>query len=312
MVKVSSLDKTDANLSVNIDIEPELRGELDPCKLARLLHITQVISATFTDPPAFLDENLSAVASSVSLMSRETSMMELDQLSSRDNMNTTPIKINFNESNQLREVDDSYDEEFKTPQGSPKDNFAHQERHNYNNNSKDHLKSLHSQSLPIDTPENTNAMMVRMQVSMKLPTVILDLTYDTTLGHHLILTLSQLNASLLFRPYDLQAEFGMNSISIEDSLRSESQKYLAKTPNDCKLIHIAYTGISNKLSPLYNLHASEIIVNFASLGLNCDIKTLTHLKPFMEVLLFMRQGNQSVIRRVQSSGANKMNNTSTG
>jgi hypothetical protein len=39
------------------------------------------------------------------------------------------------------------------------------------------------------------------------------------------------------------------------------------------------------LSPLYRSHATEVVVEFATLGLNFDVNTVMHLRPFLEVLL---------------------------
>jgi hypothetical protein len=84
----------------------------------------------------------------------------------------------------------------------------------------------------------------------------------------------------------LQVLFDLSELSIQDSLRSEAQRDLARTPiGEKRLIHISYTTISSALSPLYKKHATEIIVEFATLALNVDVKTLLNLRPFMEVLL---------------------------
>jgi hypothetical protein len=80
--------------------------------------------------------------------------------------------------------------------------------------------------------------------------------------------------------------FDLSELSIQDSLRSEAQRDLARTPRgEKRLIHISYTALSSALSPLYKKHATEVIVEFATLALNVDVKTLLNLRPFMEVLL---------------------------
>lgn len=84
----------------------------------------------------------------------------------------------------------------------------------------------------------------------------------------------------------LQVLFDLSELSIQDSLRSETQRDLARTPRgEKRLIHISYTTISSALSPLYKQHAAEVIVEFATLALNVDVKTLLNMRPFMEVLL---------------------------
>jgi hypothetical protein len=80
--------------------------------------------------------------------------------------------------------------------------------------------------------------------------------------------------------------FDLSELFLQDSLRSETQRDLARTPRgEKRLIHISYTTLSSALSPLYKKHAAEVIVEFATLALNVDVKTLLNLRPFMEVLL---------------------------
>ena len=43
--------------------------------------------------------------------------------------------------------------------------------------------------------------------------------------------------------------------------------------------------MTSPLSPLYKNHATEIVVAFATLELNVDVKTIMNLRPFMEILL---------------------------
>jgi hypothetical protein len=78
----------------------------------------------------------------------------------------------------------------------------------------------------------------------------------------------------------------LSELSIQDSLRSDTQQDLARTPRgDDRLIHISYIAMTSPLSPLYKKHATEIVVKFATLELNVDVKTIMNLRPFMEILL---------------------------
>ena len=42
------------------------------------------------------------------------------------------------------------------------------------------------------------------------------------------------------------------------------------------------------LSPLYKQHATEVVVEFAQVGLNFDVNTIMHLRPFLAILLQRR------------------------
>ena len=77
----------------------------------------------------------------------------------------------------------------------------------------------------------------------------------------------------------------MSELSIQDSLRSDTQQDLARTSGDKRLIHISYISMTSPLSPLYKNHATEIVIAFATLELNVDVKTIMNLRPFMEILL---------------------------
>ena len=108
-------------------------------------------------------------------------------------------------------------------------------------------------------------------------------------GYHLVLAVTSLHNHLVLRCYDMQLDFDLNTLSIEDSQRCASQRDLARTPTTHKmLVHISYVYMYSKLSPFYRLHGTEVIVEFAELSLNVDSKGLLHLRPFYEVLMGRR------------------------
>lgn len=413
---VQSVNKTNADMTVDIEILPELRGELDPKKLARLLHALSAASLTFSVlknlyvNPLYMEWFKHSSDRSFRLENKEVSADDINQSSGSDinnnlsevnsqqafgqyvhtsNINlsqfdtslladvlkpsqlesekilATPVKklVDLSDvsvtpdSNEIKNKDfwisDQYDKvkqsndtdasadvdddlNYGTPPASPseamlssfltptasqmvqnsdestdravetstvftpvKASLAYEGDNTFlNRETRADSEKMDSKSLENNsssTAVTVDPFRVKYRINYRMPQVVLDLAYDSKQGHHFVLTLIQLSSLILIRPYDTFMTFNIDGIAIEDSLRSESQRYLAKTPTDSKLVNITYTSMTSNLSSYYKNHASEVIVNFSSLDLNCDVKTISRLKPFMEVLLFMRAGNQYVL-----------------
>ena len=157
---------------------------------------------------------------------------------------------------------------------------------------------------------------VNVHMNVLIPEVVLDLTYDVTRGLHLVLTMNDLHAVIQTRVYDFKATFKMDQLSIQDSLRCDSQKYLVRSSSnnsgnsnlstssslstsnssmssnsrmssstESHFITIVYYNINNKESPYYKGNMTEVDVEFSEINLNTDTNTVMHLRPFMEVLL---------------------------
>lgn len=139
--------------------------------------------------------------------------------------------------------------------------------------------------------EDSDAVKHNIIVKVVVPVVSLDLHYDTVKAQHIVLAATDLCTVVKTRMYDFQASFTMNSMSIEDSSRSASQREIAWTRanvDDDNLVYISYTDIKHKRSPLFNGYGSEINVTFGSIFMISDTKTLMHIRPFYEVLLGKR------------------------
>ena len=102
----------------------------------------------------------------------------------------------------------------------------------------------------------------------------------------------------------MQVLFDLRALSIEDSLRSEGQRDIARTPpgETRKLIHVAYAGMYSALSPLYKQHATEVVVEFAQVGVNFDVDTIMHLRPFLAILLQRRSPPPAPVDSSDSAG----------
>jgi hypothetical protein len=283
-------------MGIEIDIKPELRGELDPRKLARLFHIIQAVYLTFQNLPTLniglvLDSSLSTEASTANLASiSHVDLEEEDDGLTYGTPRASPIEfLDF-------PVDEtSGKSSMKQPNSSPSVQSKKSNKLTSPSPSADRLNDL-SESPSRSELKPVDPNHVKMRITCNLRKVVLDLAYDVAQGHHLVLTLTNATTVVITRAYDMVVSFDLNELAIEDSIRSEYQRYLAKTPENCQLINITYTNSSSTLSPYYRNHASEVVVNFASLGLNFDVKTVSHLKPFIEVLVHLRGGNQSILR----------------
>lgn len=294
-------------MTIDIDIQPELRGELDPKKLCRLFHLIQSITVTFLDQPKL---NISTAYSDTMLHHIQDSIDD-DEIEDDGLLYGTAraSPVEFLEA--LQSDSTTQNEDKSQILSLPREDSSSKDQLCDDESSLGEFKSvLGSTSIMSqkNAPIPVNPYYVVRRIKCTLPQVVLDLTYNSSLSHHLILTLSQTAITIIMRPYDMKVLFNVNGISIEDSIRVEHQRYVAKTPQDCQFIDISYVNSSSSLSPYYRHHASEVIVNFASLALNFDIKTISHLKPFLEILIHLRGGNQSVLRdssQLQSSNSNK-------
>lgn len=129
-----------------------------------------------------------------------------------------------------------------------------------------------------------------MRIDLVLPAVALDLTYDVHKGYHLVLEVKSLRTTMLSRLHDRSINFEMGAVSMRDSFRAAAQRDLIWTPPESgKLVRVSYVNVTSKESPLYVRHATDIVMKFANLGLNVDVNTINHLRPFFEVLLSSRQ-----------------------
>lgn len=234
VMNVQNIDQSLADMTMDIEIKPELKGELSAVKLSRLLHVLGEISQSFSKP---------------------ANIISLSQSFTNQKINERSLHSHTNLQEIIEAIETSNDS----------DNLI-----------------------------NIDPNQVGLKINVKMPIIILELTYDTLNSNHLVFEVKALELNILIRPYDLQIEIDLNEFNIKDSKRALSQQYLAKTPNDCEnLIHISYLSVNNSLSPLFKQHSSEIVVNFAILNLNLDVITTTHLQPFMSVLLSKNENEES-------------------
>lgn len=228
-IHFQNIEKSNGEMTLDVEVKPEVRGELNALKLARLLYLIGVIHSTFFSKPLEIDKNLG-----------------------KEEQKVTPI---------IEEIIDDNTDIYPDIIGA----------------------------IQIDIDER-DPLVVNLNVLLKFPVLVLDLTYDVETGNHLVFAVRTLETRYVSRAYDSQIFFDLSDLSIQDSLRAESQQYLARSenPGNKNLINITYTNSNSFKSPLYKKHATEIIVKFADLGLSMDVYTVLHLKPFVEILLFRR------------------------
>ncbi len=262
---IQNVDKSIADTTVDLEIKPELRGELTAVKLDRLCYCMGIAQETLFHKPVDLPG--------------------MEKLKALDIMFVTVEMNRPSSSNDIRKVAIS---------GGAADGASAQ----VNNNDEDasEIKSLITQwdrqkEAETDTRDPTHTGLC---LNINMPALALDLSYDNENSNkHLIFEVRSLNTRLLNRPSDIQMEISLKEFAIQDSFRCESQRYLASTPKDSpNLINISYVNIQNRRSPLYQKHGAHMFVNFANLHLNLDVNTLMHLRPFLIVLLHRNFGNQ--------------------
>lgn len=139
-----------------------------------------------------------------------------------------------------------------------------------------------------------------LDVRLHVPEVALDLQYDVHRRQHLILTVNSLKGHLIMRPYDMQLDFDLNTVAIEDSQRNLSQRDLVRTPvSDRVLVRMTIAWMYSRKSPLFRTDGTEVTIDFAEIALNVDYRTLGHVRPFYEVLLGRREHFPAELQSVQ-------------
>jgi hypothetical protein len=283
-ISVQNKDKSVADQTIDVKFSPEVRGELDKAKLARLLFTLSLLSAMSSgcppsplakspsaavlgrlDSPRAMDPTIMKAYSVARVPSTEGGMVR-----AAPSTPMTPLRAVSNNGT----VDDAEIMELLDSL-SPESVFDEL-------NSPDKAEGIDDITLQDMDPRKVNTV-----ISVLIPTIALDLMYDAQAKNHLIFATDNLAMQLVSRPFDSQIVFELGSLSIKDSMRAKEQCDLAYSPleGDNRLVRIKYTTIQRKLSPYYQGYATEIDAKFAKLQFNTDVNTVSHLKPFFSVLL---------------------------
>ena len=171
------MDTSSADMSIDVSISPELRGELDASKLGRLLQLIPVVTSTLNK-----DECLSAVVAAdiavfgTHLPLKPSAIIQLHQ---------KPLLFPDLVSSLMKK-------QAKTKEGGEENDFW---------NGEDGDADV---DLLDDVEKDTDVLKVRMRISMRIPEVALDLTYDVQRSRHLVLAMHALEMQMVFRQMDMQ------------------------------------------------------------------------------------------------------------
>lgn len=174
---IRTVDTSSADMSIDVSISPELRGELDASKLGRLLQLIPVVTSTLNK-----DECLSAVVAAdiavfgTHLPLKPSAIIQLHQ---------KPLLFPDLVSSLMKK-------QAKTKEGGEENDFWNGEDGDAD---VDHLD---------DVEKDTDVLKVRMRISMRIPEVALDLTYDVQRSRHLVLAMHALEMQMVFRQMDMQ------------------------------------------------------------------------------------------------------------
>ena len=328
--QIQNVDKSRADMNVDVTINPEFRGELNARKLERLLQVLGVASQTLFQKPAFDLPGMTKLKSldKMPCMYRRSAdssngasagMVDVVHLareaSKKRGATTASLSL---DPDMPPPVPGSSTQEgdFATRAGSPIPNSllspfrdSNSKDREYETDLVDGGDNMEIKSLIRDMDQATkddkqaeqlilsqDPTLAGLHITIKIPSVALDLSYDDH-GHHLVFEVTQLEALLVNRPHDLSVELNFGGLSIQDSMRDEAQRYLANTPalpSGGTFIHISYVNVQNRLSPYFKNHGAELLVEFANLQLNLDVMTLMHLRPFIIVLLHNKKDDKSL------------------
>jgi hypothetical protein len=166
------MDTSEADMSVDVNIRPEVRGELDCIKLARLLQVLPVISATFSRANCL-----------ASVSAADQSMKALPLLpppASELDKEITPQRVERGaEEDPNLTLPDLVDEILSEAATG--------------------TETVEGEVEVVEDPTH-----ISMVVNLQIPEVALDLTYDVSKGRHLVLALRMLEMKIIFRPHDMQ------------------------------------------------------------------------------------------------------------
>jgi hypothetical protein len=199
------MDTSEADMSVDVNIRPEVRGELDCIKLARLLQVLPVISATFSRANCL-----------ASVSAADQSMKALPLLpSSASVLDMTDMKMISRRASLIGDDDDPFGTPPESPPVKLKKEITPQRvergaEEDPNLTLPDLVDEILSEAATgTETVEGEVEVVedpthISMVVNLQIPEVALDLTYDVSKGRHLVLALRMLEMKIIFRPHDMQ------------------------------------------------------------------------------------------------------------
>ena len=131
-----------------------------------------------------------------------------------------------------------------------------------------------------------------MGIMVTLPSVSIAL--QVTPVHKIALVVSYVEVIVQQRPYDTQIDFKLRSVTIQDSLRATSQRFIVRSQDPvaptsptasplsdaAPLLSVLYRGVLNTQSPYYQGFASSIDLVFDKLNLSIDEEAIARLAPF--------------------------------
>eukprot|EP01033_Poteriospumella_lacustris_P006747 gene6747-4866_t len=263
-----NIDQSEADMTVSMSLSPGVNGELDRNKLARLLRITNGMTDVLSPKAALFGDEANHAgfggdSKMISGVSRHTSGVELAGM--------TPAGLDALSPTVSRK--DGEDSNGSTKAGASLSMAA---------------TIAPFPVIPSPFADTKDPETVEMKIKVSIVSVSLDLMYDNAeYKEHIVFMIKGLELEMLNRPFDRQINFVLSDLSVQDSWRCDSQRYVAWTPQsgDTNLITVSYLSVSTPESPLYTTHGSELRAEFSELCLAVDTATLLHLKPFMEVLL---------------------------
>lgn len=137
-------------------------------------------------------------------------------------------------------------------------------------------------------------------------------------SYQMLFSLYPLQCEVVSRAYDTIVSVHLDNVTIQDSMRSGKQHFFAEASGELDemehqvaaaspskydsntdsrvkskspegkakhLVSVSYISMNSALSPCYKHHASEIVVEIAKIHFNVDVKSILHLRPFIEVFL---------------------------
>eukprot|EP01042_Synura_sphagnicola_P000008 gene8-9_t len=130
-----------------------------------------------------------------------------------------------------------------------------------------------------------------MLLTMQVPLVAVVMKYSELEGEddsspgHMFIAGSNLKMDFVSDAYDSKIRIVVNSVSVQDSERTEDQRNLLWTPPNTSIFEITYLSCYSSKSPLYHGVGTEVGIRVSDLGMSLDEVVLRRLQPYVAVLL---------------------------
>eukprot|EP01038_Epipyxis_sp_PR26KG_P008440 gene8440-11417_t len=274
LMKIMDMDRLTSDLEIDLKVAPKIETEFDATKIIRTLAVVNTVMRSL-DVTSLLDDNPT-----------NTAMDSARYVQSP--IKSSTISDGAATSNPLHTL--------HSRKSSVHDMAS--------------IPPITRKSVYVSNNESPTIVKVRLRLNIE----IINLRLKINNNHYLDMIIRHVNTTVIQRVYDMTVEFHLSAISVENSMRSSTDKNVLYTPNlndQQHFIHIIYTCTNNRLSPLFRGYQSQLDVKFAQLRLALDEAFIRGLNPFLINLLHLYGLQQNSLLQSKSISDSVMKHRSS-